>query len=170
MRAITILTVAAALCALVPTTPEAQAAGPVRPRIAPGDTVRLWRIRPRLDGWVGVVVATPSRDSIVVEAAPGEHYGLEIESLLRLELRRVEVGTDVAGGLVTGLIVGALVGGVLGYCRSGGCGGGGQNSGKGMGALVGVRDGAALGALVFGALGARERPRGRWVRVPLPRH
>ena len=168
MRTIRIVALAAVLSGLAPATPEAQAVGPVRPRIVPGDTVRLWRVRPRLEGWVGVVVATPSPDSLVVEAGPGEQYAVEVQSLLRLQVRRVEVGTQVAGGIVTGLIVGALVGGIVGYCGTGGCGGS-ENPGDGAGVFVGLRDGAALGALVFGALGARERPRGRWVSVPLPR-
>lgn len=167
MRASRILALAASLATLAPTGLEAQASGPGLLRLAPGDTVRLWRVRPRLQGWVGVVLGSQTPDSLVVGSGPAERYEVEVSSLYRVEVRRTEVTTAVVGGIVTGLIAGALVGGAVGYCGAGGCSGGDTGYPPGTGAIVGAQAGATLGALVLGALGTRERPRGRWVTVPL---
>lgn len=167
MRTPRIFALVATLVGLIPASAAAQAAVPAPLPLSPGDTVRLWRAWPPLKGEVGVVTAQLA-DSLLLGSAPGERYSVAVGSLTRLDVRRVEVKRAVAEGAVGGLLLGAVVGGVIGFCKSGGCDGRDQLY-DGVGAFYFAPIGAAIGAVVFGAIGARERPRGSWVRVRLPR-
>ena len=143
--------------------------------LRPGDTLRVWATRPRLNGTMALLDRL-ERDTLGLRSFPGGHtvpegLSVAIPALTRLDVRRGQrrsVGWSAAGvvlGAALGTVVGAY-GGVLIECGGSCSDEPGDLAGVG-GFLIGGTVGAATGGITGGIIGARRRP--NWQPVGLPR-
>ena len=138
-------------------TAGAQVAHPIS-ALAPGDTIRLWSLQPRLRASEATVTAV-ARDTLAISVFPGMPDGLyrgpvAISHIQGLEVqRRRQSAPRLVGTALGGLLLGWVGGGMLGMaieCAGTSChrefdGFGGALLGGAAGAIVGTGIGIKIG-------------------------
>ena len=141
------------------------------PTLREGDTLKVWAVRPRLNGTVGILAGlradTLTLGQLVPTVPPGQ-TSVPYAALRRIDVRR---GTHRSTGrIVTGTLLGVAAGALLGAAIGPAIECGNDCSGyyEGViGAIAGFGIGGIAGGVTGGILGARRVP--KWEPVTLRR-